>query len=110
MTAWQDLAVEQNNDVLFTLYLTNNGAPFNPTGYTLTLYLKATEQTPDGSATTFTTSSGLTIVNAPLGQITWQLPHSNTSTAGTQWWHLDAVDGGGNRSTFFIGNVYVQAV
>lgn len=110
MSAWQDLAVEQNNDVTFTLDLTYNGAPFNPTGYTLTLYLKASETTPDGSAVTFTVGSGLTIVSAPLGHIQWALPHSNTGTAGNQWWRIDAVDGSTHRTTLMMGNLNVQAV
>ena len=110
MTAWQNLAVEQGNDVLFTLNLTYNGAPFDVTNYTLTIYLKATEQTADGSAITFTTSSGLTIVNAKLGIVTWAVPHTDTATPGTQWWRLDAVDGSSNRTTVMVGNFTIQAV
>jgi hypothetical protein len=104
------LGVEQNNDVTFDLYLTYNGAAFNPTGYTLTLYLKATETSTDASGTTFTVGAGLTIISAALGHITWKLPHANTGTAGGQWWHLDAVDGGSNRTTLMLGNLTVQAV
>lgn len=110
MTAWQNLGVEQGNDVTLTLNLTYNGAPFVTTGYTLTVYLKATEQTADGSATTFTVGAGLTIVNANLGIVTWKLPHANTGTAGTQWWRIDAVDGSNNRTTLMVGNLVVQAV
>lgn len=110
MTAWIDLGAEQNNDVTFTLNLTYNNAPFNPTGYTLTLYLKASETALDSSATTFTVGSGLTIVSAPLGIVTWKLPHTSTATAGNQWWHLDAVDASSNRTTLMMGNFSVQAV
>lgn len=111
MSAWQDLGVEQNNDVTFTLDLTYNGAPFNPTGSTLTLYLKASQTTADGSAVTFTVANGgLTIVSATLGVVTWKLPHANTGTPGTQWWHIDAVDGSGNRTTLMQGNLTTQAV
>jgi hypothetical protein len=110
MTAWQDLGVEQNNDVTFALTLTYNGAPFNPTGYTLSLVLKASETSTDVSGTTFTVGSGLTIINAALGQITWKLPHANTGTPGAQWWRLDAVDGSTNRTTLMMGNLAVQAV
>lgn len=110
MTAWHDLAVEQNNDVLFTLHVTLNGSPFSLTGYTPTIYLKATETTADGSATTFTTSNGLTVTNASLGYLTWAVPHSATATPGNQWWRLDVVDGSGNRTTLMMGNFTVQAV
>jgi hypothetical protein len=111
VTAWQNLAVEQNNDVLFTLNLTGaNGAPFDLTGYTPTLYLKATETTADASAITFTTSTGLTVVSTKLGKVTWALPHADTATPSTQWWRIDVVDGSSNRSTLMVGNFTIQAV
>lgn len=110
MSAWQNLSAEQNNDITFTLNLTYNGAPFSTTGYTLTVYLKATETTADGSAVTFTSGAGLTIVNAALGIVTWKLPHANTTTPGNQWWRIDAVDGSSNRTTLIIGTLTVRAV
>ena len=73
MTAWQNLGVEQNNDVTFTLNLTSNGQPFNPTGYTLSLVLKASATALDSSGTTFAVGSGLTVTSAALGQVTWKL-------------------------------------
>ena len=109
MTAWQNLGVGENNDVTFTLHLTFGDAPFNPTGYTLSLVLKASASSTDASGTTFTTSNGLTVVNAALGQVTWALPHANTATPGAQWWRIDAVDGSGNRTTLIMGNLTVQA-
>jgi predicted secreted protein len=110
VTAWQDLSVPENNDRTFTLDLTYNGAPFNPTNYTLSLVLKSSASSTDASGTTFTTSSGLTIVNAALGIVTWKLPHTNTGTPGAQWWRIDAVDGSSNRMTLMMGNLTVQAV
>lgn len=110
MTQWQNLSVDQNNDTTFTISLTLGGSPFDLTNYTPTLYLKATESSDDGTATTFTVGAGLTIVSAPRGQLTWKLPHANTTTPGTQWWRIDAVDNSLNRTTFIGGNITVQAV
>lgn len=110
MTVWQDLEAPQNNDVTYPLTLTLNGSVFNPTGSTLTLFLKASQTALDSTATTFTVGAGLTIVNAALGTITWKAPHANTATPGQQWWRLDAVDASGNRTSLMMGNFIVQAV
>lgn len=110
VTAWQDLGAEQNNDVTFHLALTYNGAPFDPTGHTLNLILKPSETALDSAGTTFTASNGLTIVNAALGKVDWDLPHSSTGTPGQQWWRIDAIDGSSNRMTMMMGNLTVQAV
>jgi hypothetical protein len=110
VTTWQDLGAEQNNDVTFPFTLTtSSGAIFNPTGSTLSLVLKASETAADNTGTTFTVGSGLTIVSAALGQVTWKLPHANTATPGTQWYRLDAVDASSNRTTLRVGVLSVQA-
>lgn len=109
MSAWKDLSVVENNDVTFHLALTQNGAPFNPTNYTLTLYLKASPSVADNTGTTFTVGAGLTIINATLGQVDWALPHSQTGTPGGKWWRIDAVDGASNRTTLILGNLTVMA-
>jgi hypothetical protein len=110
MTAWQDLAVVENNDVTFHLALTQDDDAFNPTGYTLTVYLKASQTTPDSAATTFTVGNGLTVTSAVLGKVDWTLPHTATGTPGTLWWRIDAVDGSGNRTNLMLGNLNVMAV
>lgn len=110
MSQWQNLSIDENNDVLFSIALTYQGQPFNFTGYTLSLVVKASSAVLDSSGITFTVSSGLTVVNASAGELTWAYPHADTGTAGTQWWHIDAVDGSGNRTTFIKGNLTVQAV
>lgn len=109
MTQWQDLSVIENNDVTFSLDLTYNGAAFNTGNYALSLVLKASETATDVSGTTFTVGSGLTIVNAALGQVTWTLPHANTAVPGQQWWRIDAVDGAGDRTTLMFGHLNVMA-
>lgn len=108
---WLDLYAAQNNDVTYLLNMIDNGVPFNPTGFTLTLFLKASQTALDSSATTFTVAnSGLVVVSAPLGQINWALPHANTATPGPQWWRLDAVDASNNRASLMMGNLTVLAV
>lgn len=109
MSAWQNLSVVENNDVLFTLDLTDNGVPFDITAYTVSIVLKSAEAAADNTGTTFTTSNGLTVVSAKLGQVTWALPHTSTTTPGTQWWRCDVVDVSSNRTTVMMGNLVVQA-
>lgn len=104
-----NLSVIQGNDVTFPISLTYNGTPFNPTNYTLSLILKASPTTSDGSGITFTTSNGLTVVNAVTGQITWKLPHADTGTPGTNWWRLNATDVSGNVITLIMGNLTILA-
>lgn len=110
MSQWQDLSVEENNDITFSLALTFNGAAFDATNYTLSLVLKASPAATDGSGTTFTTGNGLTIVSAKLGEVTWTLPHANTGTPGQQWWRIDAVDTSNDRTTLMFGHLTVMAV
>lgn len=109
MTQWQDLTVIENNDVVFSLTLTFNNAPFNPTNYVLSLVLKPSETSADNTGVTFTVGSGLSIVNAALGQVNWTLPHANTGTPGQQWWRIDAVDASSNRTTLMFGHLTVMA-
>lgn len=110
MTQWQDLTVDQNNDVTFSLSLTFGQAPFDATGYTLSLILKPSETAADNTGTTFTVGNGLTVVSTKLGEVTWDLPHASTATPGQQWWRIDAVDGGGDRTTLMFGHLNVMAV
>lgn len=109
MSQRQDLTVVENNDVVFTLNLTYNSAPFNLTGYTVDLVLKASETATDGSGITFTTGSGLTVTSTQFGQVQWTFPHADDATPGTQWWRIDAIDGSGDRTTFIMGNFTIQA-
>ena len=123
MSLMVNLSALENNDTTFILQITYNNSPvntpffgtqtpFNLTGYTPKLYVKATSSTPDGSATLYQVGSGLTVTSTPLGQITWVLPHTATQvqTPGTYWWRLDLVDGSGNIGTALYGNLYILAV
>lgn len=98
------------NDCNWFLDVTLNGSPLNLTGYTPKVYVKASQQTPDGSATIYQVGTGLAWVNQALGKLKFTLPHTATTTAGTQWWRLDIVDTNGAVFTVFFGALTIKAV
>jgi len=104
------LVALQNNDNTYYLDVTFNGKPLDLTGYTPHAYVKATQTTPDGSATTYNIGSGLTWLTQTLGLLKFTIPHTAVTTPGTAWWRLDIVDGSGNVSTVFFGPVTIKAV
>lgn len=104
------LTAIQGNDNNYYLDVTFNGDPLNLTGYTPHAYVKATQQTSDGSATIYNIGAGLAWVSQATGKLKFTLPHTAVTTAGIQWWRLDIVDGSGNVSTVFFGPLTVKAV
>ena len=111
MALEQNLTVLQNNDTQHVLSLVDSsGRPVNLTGLALTAYLKASETAADSTATTYTVGNGLTVTAALGGQVTWKLPHTAASTAGPQWWRLDAADASGDVTTYLYGTLYILAV
>lgn len=99
-----------NNDNAYYLDVTFNGQPLNLTGYTPHLYVKASQTVADNTGTTYNIGAGLTWVQQSLGKLKFVLPHTATGTAGTQWWHLDIVDGSGIVTTVFYGPLTIKAV
>jgi hypothetical protein len=110
MSQYMALMALVNNDTTFKFSITLNGAPLSLSGYTPKVYQKATAQTADSGAIVYQVGTGLTVVNSALGQLNWTIPHANAATTGTQWWHLDLVDGGGNISSVFYGQLVFKAV
>lgn len=110
MSVQWPLSANQNNDNNYYLDVTFNGAPLPLTGYTVHAYIKASQTTPDGSATIYNIGSGLSWVNQALGKLKFTIPHTATTTAGVQWWRLDIVDGNGNVFTVFFGPLTIKAV
>lgn len=93
-----------NNDLAFSFDLTYQGEPLNLTGYTITVYLKASQATPDSDAATFTPGPS----DAPAGEFTWDIPHAGNTTAGTFWYRVD-VTSGGYVATCIYGPLTIQA-
>jgi hypothetical protein len=110
MSLYKPLLALANNDNTFKMSVTLNGAILPLTNYTPKAYQKAQASSLDSSGTLYQVGSGLTIVNSALGQINLTIPHGNVTTPGTQWWHLDLVDGSGNVSTVFYGPLTIKAV
>lgn len=110
MSLYFPLLALTNNDTSFNLNVTFNQKPLSLTGYTIKAYQKATAATPDGSGILYQVGSGLTIVNASLGQLKLVIPHANVLTPGVQWWRLDLIDAGGLISTVFYGPLTIKSV
>jgi hypothetical protein len=117
-----DLTTQQNNDTIYPFTLTNlmvNSSPdsynssapddysaFNLTGYTAEAYLKASQDTPDASAVTFSVS----VVSALLGEISWTIPRADVSVAGEFWYRIDLTNtSSGLITTAVFGNFTVLA-
>jgi hypothetical protein len=100
----------QNNDNIYNLSVTLNGAPLSLTGYTLKFYQKASDKATDASAITYLVGSGITVVNSALGQIRWTIPHANITAPGQQWWRLDLTDTNSAIHTAFYGPLVIKAV
>jgi hypothetical protein len=110
MAMMTNLTAYQGNDTPFPLQVTLGAYPLNITGYTPKIVIKANSLATDASGTTYLTGSGLTVTSTKLGQLTFTLPHSAATTAGTFWWRLDVTDGSGNVTTSMYGNLYILAV
>lgn len=106
---WPLLAL-QNNDSAFYFNITFNGNPLPLAPYTVKAYQKASSSASDASGITYTVGSGLTIINAPLGQVKLIIPHGNVTTAGIQWWHLDLIDASAGVYTVFYGPLTIKAI
>jgi hypothetical protein len=105
-----NLEAYQGNDTSFPLQVTLNNYPLNLTGYTPKVVVKASSIVADGTGTTYNVGANLVVTSTKLGQLTFTLPHSAATTAGTFWWRLDVTDGSGNVTTSMYGNLYILAV
>jgi hypothetical protein len=109
MSAMQNLTAFVNNDTTFQMQVTQYGSPLNLTPYTLKLYVKATPQALDSTATVYTAGSGLTMIQVRGGLFNFVLPHANAAAAGTFWWRVDIVDTFLNTGTALYGYLYIVA-
>lgn len=103
------LTFVQGDDPDAALTITRNGAPYNLTGKTITIVVKASKSTPDASALfTLTTGSGITIVSAVGGTATATFTN-RFDTAGKFWYRGYVSDGGTvNAQTFARGPLIVE--
>jgi hypothetical protein len=112
MAVTQNLTVVQNNLVELTVPVTYPivpgwpaARPYNLTGLTVALVIKASDTASDGSGATY---SG-TILSAAEGLVTFTIPGTQNATAGTFWWRLDVIDNSGNHVTAVEGSWTVTA-
>lgn len=98
-------------DQEFSFSLTYASVPLNLTGYAVTLYLKESATTPDVLATVYTASSGLTITNAPMGQLTWAAPAADVviDAPGALWYRVDVAGPGSDPQPALYGALNLAA-
>lgn len=96
-----------NKDQLWNVTATYDDKPLLLSNYTITAYLKASRTASDGSGTSFTTSSGLTVVENYAGKFTWAVPRADVAAAGTLWYRIDIEDGASRIYTLLYGNMFL---
>lgn len=86
-------------------------APFNLAGASITMTVKATRDTADGSAiATYSTGSGTIIItDAPNGSFTVQLSTAATAATGLYFYKVNATTGG-HPQTLMHGDFLVENV
>jgi hypothetical protein len=112
MAVTQNITVPQNNIVDLVIPVTYPlvnpwpaAKPYNLTGLTVSLVIKASATATDGSGTTYS----CTVTSAAEGLVSVTIPGSQNATAGEFWWRLDVIDGSGNHVTAVEGTWTVTA-
>jgi len=103
------LAVTAGNDENFYIDLTLNGKPVSLANLTPVVVRKASATADDGTGTTYTIGSGITILDSGLGKVKLTIPHAGLAAPGTEWWRCDLVDGLGTVVTALYGPLYIKA-
>ena len=103
MSLRYDLSGVAGFDQEFDFALTYAGVPLNVTGYTLTLYLKASATTPDSRATVYGEGTGLTVTGATAGEFTWTAPAADVAVdaPGALWYRVDVTGSGSPQPAMF---------
>jgi len=98
-------------DQEFSFSLTYAGIPLNLTGYTLSLYLKASATTPDVLAKVYGQGTGLTVMNASLGQFSWDAPAADIviDAPGALWYRVDVTGSGSTPQPAMYGALNLAA-
>jgi len=113
MSTMINLSTLQGNDTKILLTVTQqplaNVIPVVLTGLTLKFVLKAAQTATDASGTSYMVGTGITVINAALGQLSVSLPASALSVAGAVWWRLD-ITAGGLVGTALFGNLAILPV
>ena len=107
------LTVVQNDDptVSISIFQADGVTPMDISGLTPTVVVKASANVPDTdvSATTLTTTTGVTVTSEATGTLTAQLTHEMLGRPGMLWWRVDLTDDDEDRITAIAGPLYVTA-
>ena len=102
------LTLSEFNDMTISIAVTNNGSPFNLTGYNLNLLLKSQAGVPDTQALTFSSSGGspaITITSPSGGLATAQLPNASLNSETYSFYRLDVVNASSQQQTTVYGPI-----
>lgn len=106
MTVRNDLSGIAGRDLIFDLALTNGGSALNLAGVTVTIYLKATQVTPDTLGVVFTAGQGFTITDTAGGLLTWTIPAADvplSAAPGSLWYRVDVTAGAADPQPAMYG-------
>lgn len=98
MTVRQDLGGIVAKPLIVTFALTYAGKLLDLTSYTVSVVVKGSQAAADNTGTTYTTSSGLTVLSARAGRVRLTIPSSATGTPGSSWYRVDVANGQGSFS------------
>jgi hypothetical protein len=98
-----------NNDLVFSFQLLSNNAPVNLGSYVPRIVVKASKLVADSTGVTYAVNSGLVIVSAPLGKLTFTIPAAATATAGSTWYRCDVLANSQSFTVCFGNLVYLSA-
>lgn len=96
-TTEKEIKVVENNDPLVTVTVRvkdedGNRRAYDLTGATIQLYVKSAREDTDAAALfTYTSSTEIVVTDATGGVLTIQFAASDIDSAGTYYYHLDAI-------------------
>lgn len=105
----QNLTINQGSRFRYSLYVKENGAVLNLTGYTARMQIRKTQDS-DTVLASYTTADGNLVINAPQGVVQIRVPSSETEAytweAGV--YDLEIVDGSNDATRVMQGWVKVS--
>lgn len=112
MATQQNLSLYSNDGpVTINCAVLQDGAALSLSGITLTIYLKASQTTPDEQGIPYTTSNGLTITNSSDCLHNWVIPAGIIGGGQSMWYHATAtVTSGAEVFTWAYGTVACRSV
>lgn len=103
MPSRKNLTLYEANTEQVTIAVALDGGAYNLTGAALEVYIKAdaTVADTDPSVSKLTIGSGITVLDAPSGQVRATIPAGVVVGPGARWYRLDVVEGTVRRTAVY---------